>query len=102
MSKRAHHISPADRRLLRWLPLTMHFQNTRHQPAATFREVPQLQRMQRAGLITMAYDAKANTLLITRSAAQKQADLDLLGPLADEIAASQFLLAPPEYLRRAG
>lgn len=92
MSRRP--IAPADRRFLRSLPMTLLFQKVPGHPERLFREMPQLHRLLREKLISTSYDASANAITINRGARLKEEQRRILGPLAEEMAASEFLLDP--------
>jgi len=70
---RQRRLSPHDRRVLRWLPMTMLFQRQTHQPARAYRELPQLDRLVRTGLVEASYDPDANALTLHLSAAGRRA-----------------------------
>ena len=95
-----HPITPADRRFLRLLPMTLLFQQQRGQPERLFSEFPQLKRLLRAGMISPSYDASANAITINRGAGLEAERRRILGPMAEEVEAQEFLLAPPEPMRR--
>lgn len=86
MSRRHHQVTPADRRFLRHLPLTLLFQRMTGQPERLFRDHPQLQRLLRARLITPSYDASANALTLN------------LSRKGDETLNSIFILPPDDVL----
>ena len=51
------------------------------------------------GLISTAYDASANAITINRGTRLREEQRRVLGPLAEEIEAAEFLLAPTEAAR---
>ena len=97
MSRRP--IAPADRRFLRSLPMTLLFQKVPGHPERLFNEFPQLRRLLREKLISTAYDASANAITINRGTRLREEQRRVLGPLAEEIEAAEFLLAPTEAAR---
>lgn len=68
-----HHVTPADRRLMRWLPLTLLLQRQTDQPARLWRDHPQLHRLLRAGLIVASYDASPRAITLSISARGEEA-----------------------------
>jgi hypothetical protein len=86
MRNRDRPLTPSDRRFLRLLPITLLFQKVRGHPARLFNEQPQLHRLVRARLVTVAYDASANAATLNRSTK------------ADEAIASIFVLPPEDVL----
>lgn len=76
-------LTPHDRRVLRWLPMTMLFQQQRDQPARAYRELPQLDRLVRTGLIEASYDPHANALTLYLTAAGRRALAGGVPPVAD-------------------
>lgn len=95
-----HPVTPADRRFLRRLPMTLLFQKVPGQPERLFSEIPQLKRLLRAGMISPSYDASANALTINRGKALAEERRRILGTQYAELEAEEFLLPPPETLRR--
>jgi hypothetical protein len=89
-----HPVSLADRRFLRHLPMTLLFQKQTGQPERMFRDLPQLQRLLDARLIATAYDASANAITIMRGPAYSRERRKLLGAMAEELEAEEFLLNP--------
>lgn len=94
-----HPITPADRRFLRSLPVTLLFQQQRGQPERLFREFPQLHRLLRAGMISPSYDASANAITINRGKALDEERRRILGGQFAELEAEEFLLNPPAVRR---
>lgn len=92
MSRRP--IAPADRRFLRSLPMTILFQKVPGHPERLFNELPQLRRLLRDGLISTSYDASVNAITINRGKKLKEEQRRILGPLAEEMAAAEFMLNP--------
>ena len=70
---RQRRLSPHDRRVLRWLPMTMLFDRQKNQPATAYREMPQLDRLVRCGLIEASYDPHANALTLHLAPAGRRA-----------------------------
>ena len=77
-------VTPADRRLMRHMPLTLLFQRMTGQPDRYMRDAPQVHRLLRAGLITFSYDADANalTLCVSTSGRERIASAFVLPPEA--------------------
>ena len=67
-----HPVTPADRRLMRWMPMRLLFQRMHGQPERYLREAPQMHRLLRAGLITASYDASDNALTLCVSTRGQQ------------------------------
>jgi hypothetical protein len=96
-----HPVTPADRRFLRSLPMTLLFQQQRGQPERMFTQFPQLRRLLKNKLISASYDASLNAVTINRGAALDHERRRILGAAAEEVEATEFLLAPPEPTRSA-